>query len=466
MTSARPGRARISVLKVLYLFAVTVAAFAIPNVELTRRARWWTVPSLLLVQAAILLRCGISLRDVFRSAARLKWLFTILLVCYAFLPGEDRRSVENWQQVTLPFTGRSLGVNLGGLSLAALMCVQILTVIMASAVVRLTGPGTDLVDGLRALGLPTLFVHALDQTLGQLGGLRRRHRENGGGHGEGAEGRRQTKEPAETRALSPGFFAILRQMLKGNVGFFTQAIQGNLQRAKEQVERDAGGQLDQRTSHDVAVITGVALVMVSLKMLKALPGVPFASGHKTLLFFPLYILAARLTNTRWGGTAAGSVMGLMGFLQGDGRFGILDVLKHLSPGLLIDLLMPIVKRLPQSAWVYCGLGFLAAIARTTTEFAVVLLLGARAEVYLFAVSRTVPNLIAGTLSGFVTVYVLRAFPTNIQRSAALAPANSSSTSASYAEPSKLLSDSLPQPNFIAASPVSSAGPRAGREENE
>ena len=75
---------------------------------------------------------------------------------------------------------------------------------------------------------------------------------------------------------------------------------------------------------------------------------------------------------------------------------VLDVLKHLTPGFPIDLLMPIVKRLPQNAWVYCGLGFLAAMARTTTEFAVVLLLGARAEVYLFAASRTVPNLIAGT----------------------------------------------------------------------
>ena len=48
----------------------------------------------------------------------------------------------------------------------------------------------------------------------------------------------------------------------------------------------------------------------------------------------------------------------------------------IAPGFVIDLLMPLVKRLPQSAPVYCGLGFLAAIARTATEFAVVALLGA------------------------------------------------------------------------------------------
>jgi hypothetical protein len=55
------------------------------------------------------------------------------------------------------------------------------------------------------------------------------------------------------------------------------------------------------------------------------------------------------------------------------------------------------------------LGFAAAIARTATELLLVLLLGARAEIYLFPAAKLVPNLLAGTLSGFVTVFVLRAF---------------------------------------------------------
>jgi hypothetical protein len=71
--------------------------------------------------------------------------------------------------------------------------------------------------------------------------------------------------------------------------------------------------------------------------------------------------------------------------------------------------MPLVRRLPPSAFVYCLLGFVAAIAWTCTELVVVLLLGARAEVYLFPAAKLVPNLIAGTLSGFVTAFVLRAF---------------------------------------------------------
>jgi hypothetical protein len=393
-------------LKVLYLLAVTVAAFAVPSVEATRPARWLVIPGLLALQVIVLWRCGIRVREVWRSTWRLKWLFMFLIACYAFLPADDRGGDEEWTRVPVPLTTWAMAVNVGGLTHAVLMCLQILTVILASAVVRLTGPGTDLVNGLRTLRFPTLFVHALDQTLGLLGGLR----QPGAGTGGGTRGRpRPEDDPAGPKPTAPGFFTVLRRLLRGDVGFFNQAIRSNMDRAREQVQRESKGSLDERLAHDVAVITGVGLVMVSLKMLKFLPGVPFAPGFKTLLLYPLYILASRLTRSRWGGTVAGAVMGVIGFLQGDGRFGILEVLKHVAPGLLIDLLMPVVKRLPQRAVVYCGLGFLAAITRTATEWLVVLLLGARAEVYLFPAAKLVPNLVAGTLSGFITAFVLRAF---------------------------------------------------------
>ena len=56
-----------------------------------------------------------------------------------------------------------------------------------------------------------------------------------------------------------------------------------------------------------------------------------------------------------------------------------------------------------------ALGLAAAAGRITTELVLVLLLGARAEVYLFPAAVLVPNLLAGFLSGFVTIFVLRAF---------------------------------------------------------
>jgi hypothetical protein len=88
---------------------------------------------------------------------------------------------------------------------------------------------------------------------------------------------------------------------------------------------------------------------------------------------------------------------------------VLEVLKHIAPGLVIDIADPLVRRLPVWALGYCLLGLVAAVARTSTELVLVFLLGARAEIYLFPAAKLVPNLLAGFLSGFVTLFVLRVF---------------------------------------------------------
>jgi len=392
----RPGT-KIAVLKVCYLLAVTAIAFIVPAFSLTRSVQWIVIPALLGAQVVILLARRVKALEIARPAWRLKWLFIFLIAAYALLPAElSSDTVLTWH---VP-GGWRLSINLTGLQHAVMMCFQIMTVLLASAVIRLTGKGTDLVDGLRAFRLPPLFVHSLDQTLEMLGGVRR----PGGGGGAGSGRRGQIKH---SNGLS--FFAVLKRLLGGDVGVLAQAVQANIRLAAERSGREGAGHLSARMAHDVTIVSGIALCMASLKILKFLPGIPFASGHKGLLLIPLYILASRLTYSRWGGTAAGAIMGVIGFLQGDGRFGVLEVLKHLAPGVLIDLADPLMRRLPQRALTYCVLGLAAAAARTMTEFIVVLFLGARAEVYIFPAARLVPNLLAGFLSGFVTVFILRAF---------------------------------------------------------
>ena len=383
---------RTAVLKVSYLLTVTVVAFAVPALSLTEPGRWFVIPGLAGIQAVILLACRVGLRDVARVALRLKWLFVFLIGMYALLPPENPSANDVLMDWHVPGVGWSLSINLSGLEKAALMCLQIVTVLLASAVVRLTGTGRDLVDGLHAFRLPPLFVHALDRTLALL---------------EGTQGRERGGGRARERTSRAGFFAVLRQVLRGDIGAFADVVRANIALAENQVASDADPRVGGQFAHDVAVTTGIALCMASLKMLKILPGLPFASGHKTFLLFPLYVLAARLTQSRWGATAAGSIMGIIGFLQGDGRFGVLEILKHVAPGFVIDIGEPLVRRWPPWALGYCVLGFFAAIARTATEFVVVLLLGARAEIYLFPAVKLVPNLIAGVLSGFVSVFLLR-----------------------------------------------------------
>jgi hypothetical protein len=381
--------ARHSVLKVFYLLAVTAVGFVVPALALTRPARWFVIPALLALQIVILLACHFPIAQIVRPIWRLKWFFLFLVGCYVLLPAESTGDlVLRWR---IPVIERLLPLNITGLDRAALMCLQILTLLLASTLVRATGSGRDLADGLRALRLPELFVYSLDDTLELLGGVKKRGR-----------GRGQS-------AVQGGTFSTVKRLLRGDVGGFIETIRANIARAEERTGDEHDRRLSPTLVHDVGIVTGVALCMASVKVLKILPGLPFAPGHKTLLLFPLYVVASRLTHSRWGGTAAGSIMGVIGFLQGDGRFGVLDILRHVAPGLIIDLAEPLVRRLPLWALGYCLLGMAAAAGRISAELLLVLLLGARAEVYLFPAAVLVPNLIAGFLSGFITIFILRAF---------------------------------------------------------
>jgi hypothetical protein len=382
----------------LYLLTVTAVTFMVPGFAETRPARWFVVPTLLVLQVLMLLACRIGLSEIVRPAWRLKWLFVFLIGAYSLLPPEMPSSHDVLLDLHIPAVEWTLSINLTGLEQAGLMCLQIITLLLASSVVRLTGTGRDLVDGLETFRLPRLFVYSLDHTLELLAGAQR---------GSGRPGGRGAGRDEASRRI--GLATVLRQLLRGDIGALVQSIHGNIALADARTGLDAGRDLGARLAHDVAIVSGIALCMASFKMLRVLPGVPFASGHKALLLFPLYILASRLTHSRWGATAAGSIMGVIGFLQGDGRFGVLEILKHLAPGLVIDLVEPLVRRLPRWALGYCLLGLAAAVARTATEFVLVALLGARAEVYIFPAAKLVPNLLAGFLSGFVTVFALRAF---------------------------------------------------------
>lgn len=384
----RWSRRHVALLKVCYLLAVTAVVFALPATPAPALAQWLVIGGFLVAQAVVLLACRVKAFEIVRPVWKLKWLFVLLLAFYALLPPEKPCCdvLVAWRVSGLGWT---VSINLTGLQQAGLMCLQIVTVLLTSTVVRSTGSGRDLVEGLKAFRLPDLFVHSLDQTLATfVGGRRPGHRRE-----QAPEGR--------------GFFSLVREMTRGDFSGFVKTIEGNMALAAGRTDGDR--KLNASLAHDVPVVTGIALCMASLKMLKVLPGLPFASGHKTFLLFPLYVLAARLTHSRWGSTAAGSIMGVIGFLQGDGRFGVLEVFKHTAPGIVIDLGEPLARRLPPWALGYCLLGFVAAIARTATELLLVLLLGARAEIYLFPLARLVPNLLAGTLSGFVTVFVVRAF---------------------------------------------------------
>jgi len=51
-----------------------------------------------------------------------------------------------------------------------------------------------------------------------------------------------------------------------------------------------------------------------------------------------------LTRMRWGATLTGATMGTIAFLMGDGKYGVFEILKHVAPGVVVDLLLPVFRR--------------------------------------------------------------------------------------------------------------------------
>ena len=173
-------------LKVFYLAAVTAGIFAVPLLGVTRPIQFYLVAALLGAQVLALLACKISFLEIFLPAWRLKWLFLFLMIAYAFLPPESSTPfAADFFSFQIPGLHWTASVNLTGIAQAARMCLQIITVLLATSVVRLTGESSDLSDGLQRLRLPPLFVHSLDRTLDLLAGKQRRPGRGGGGGGGG-----------------------------------------------------------------------------------------------------------------------------------------------------------------------------------------------------------------------------------------------------------------------------------------
>ncbi len=442
--------------KVFYLLGVTAAIFLLPSVIQVRWGQWIGLALLLALQIVLLLRARAGLAAVLRPLARFKWLFAFLFILYTVLPPDTPGPRTRVLVLPLSFLHWTLTLNLSGIDRAGLMCLQIATLLLASALVRLGGNGRDLVAGLESFRLPPIFVYSLDRTLNLLDQVRDRPRGSGGGKGRGGN---QNQTPP-----GPGFRTIVRQVVGGDVSFIVDIIERNIDRASAVPVPADGQPFDAKLARDVAVVTGIALCMASLKFIKIFPGIPFASGYKLVVLFPLYVLAARLTHARWGATAVGSIMGVIGFMQGDGRLGLLEVLKHTAPGIVIDLGVPLVRYLPRWALGYCFLGLVAAIARTSTEFALVILLGARAEVYVFPLAKLIPNMLAGFSSGFLTTVVLRAFEPMIARYGA-DPGTSLRTSAEFLVRNDSIAVPKPPPKRPGHSPPLANNPCGGAKPN-
>lgn len=402
MTEQKNYLSRHPWLLILYLLAVTLSAFLTPVA-----AKPTVVAVLIALQLALLARYGETSEGLFRVFVRLKFLFAFLIAANALLPGLPTDSY--WET-----PGLGLRINLSGLAAGVLMSAQIGLVVLTTFAVRTIGDESSFIDGLRSLRVAPLLAYSLDATLALLDGSISDYGGGGGkgrgrgGHGSGSGGGRGDGSGGGGGAAAGsqgGVLALLKALRSRDITPFIDKINKGLVDGANHARRLG---LSKERAHDVGVIGGIAAVMMAFKLIKVLPGLPVIQGAKTIFFIPLFILAADRTHSRWGATTAGGIMGFIAFLNGDCRYGIFEVLKHVVPGLFVDLIWPLVRRFKIRFWMLLVVGWITAAVRTSTQFAMILALGAdNATLLLFPAAKIIPNLIAGTLSAFVSYPVIK-----------------------------------------------------------
>ena len=372
-------------LRVLYLLLVAIGVFFVPA--------WQWILAFFISQFLWALALGVKLPTLLEKFKKITFFVLIIVVAYGLFP--ENPGTE-W--ITLDLKLFALKLNAVGLLDGVTMALRVLTIVIVSILVR-QGDPKAIAAGLAALGLPKIAALTIDATLELLSDSTRKRKGGGGGRGNG---RGKNKESKTGR-----FKDALKKLSKGDTSILSNALTNHIKNVEQFIsEKD---NVSAHMARDVAIISGISLTMLGIKVLKLLPGLPFLPGHKGILLIPLYIVAGRMTQTKFGSSTTGFTMGVVAFLLGDGRWGIFEVLKHVAPGLMVDLLMPLLgrtKKIP-SLMVF---GALVALGRFATTTAIALVMQAPSLVFALLIPSLLVHLSFGIISGIVTAPLLRNLP--------------------------------------------------------
>jgi hypothetical protein len=361
----------------------------------------WLLGALLLVQVALWLVSGQPAGGLLGTVRRLLVFGILIALSFAFVPtgGTDR-----W--IALPGP-EWLRVNLAGLSLAGLMLLRVLTLVLASAWVQRSCPPGALVRGLRALYLPETVAITVDATLALLAGESSRGRQGGGGGTGGGTGGGHGRH----REASGGAQLGWADIRAGRVHAFAEVFERGLERGRSWLAAQYP-HLDATRVRDLSIVLALCLTVMGLKVLQVLPGIPFASGHKNVLIVPMFLYVAQATSMRFGAFAAGTAVGIVSFLLGYGKFGVLEIAHFALPGLLADLVTPFLRAtapVPRLAQ-YAVAGAVLGLGRFAANFLAILLAGAPEVAFALFAPLLLSQVVFGALSCFVSVLLIKPRP--------------------------------------------------------
>jgi len=358
-------------LKILYLLAIGVAAYATANPLL--------LGGLLTLQVVLGFYARLPLTGLLTIFRKLAFFCLVIVLSFGFFSPQDGDRF-----LSVPLFWWTLPMNLSGAIRGLIFSSRIITLICASRLIQESGDRKALVDGLRGLFVPDFLAYSLDLVLSTLGSDERR----------GGQGKR----------MKPT--VVIRSAVRGDVDYLVGLLEQSMAQARE---RALASGLKIEVIRDLSVISGLATIGMMLRFFKVMPGIPIAPGHKGIILIPLYILAHDLTVSRWGATQMGTVVGLSSFLMGGGKFGPFEVLRHVTPGLFVDLFMPLARRLVRTPGVmlYALFGVGVAVTRLSTLILVGLFVQAPRAFYALLLPMTLANVVFGFLSGFVTFHLLK-----------------------------------------------------------
>lgn len=369
--------------KLVYLIALAFIMFVIDQAAV--------ITALFALQLLLWITSALPVAGLWPAIRRLRLFFLIIVASYAFV-GTGNPGSDQWYRLLVgPWV---IEINLAGIQLALLMCLRVITLVVASSWVRLSSPQGAFVRGLRAIGLPELAALGIDATLGNLGGA-------GKGRGDGSGAGRKRRDASKQSDDESLTFAQIRS---GDITIVTDWFARHFRKARRALE-DQYQELSPRMIHDLTVVLSVSLAIMSLKLLQIMPGLPIAPGHKNVLVLPLLLFAARATHGRFGATTTSLVAGIVSFMLGYGKYGILELAHFLVPGALADVLTPLARASSRSGRLlqFIFIGAILGLGRFAANFLIIVLAGAPQLAFVVYVPMLVSQVVFGAISGFVSL---------------------------------------------------------------
>ena len=164
----------------------------------------------------------------------------------------------------------------------------------------------------------------------------------------------------------------------------------------------------------VAEMTVFALVAVMMLLAKTITRMPIkTSGHSGLLWIAALVIGRGVARQRWAATLMGVVGGLLVAIFQPTHAGLLlDAAKYIVPGIVLDLLYPLLGRLDRVVPAMFA-GAIAHASKVAVDVlqAIVVHLGDRTAAYwaLYTLARsTVGHVLFGALGGLLGALVLKA----------------------------------------------------------